>query len=97
MDWSNEDYVRVYTRDTGDLLAIGPEGRAVWNELMRKADKSGIIPHGGDLDVLPELLRVPAEWWEKALPKILKRKQTPFLFFKNNSPTKRSFLENGPR
>lgn len=74
MDWANEDYVRVYTRDTADLMAIGPEGRAVWWEMLRKADKSGLIDHGGDMDTMPELLRVPHEWWEKAIPKILKRK-----------------------
>lgn len=73
MDWSNEDYVRAYTRDTADLMAIGPEGRLLWWELLRKADKSGVIDHGGDLDVLPDLLRVPFAWWSMAFPRLLKR------------------------
>jgi hypothetical protein len=73
MDWSNESYVRVYTRDTADLLAFGWEGRYVWYELLRKADQAGVIDTGGDLEVLPELLRVPPEVFDVGFKRILKR------------------------
>ncbi len=43
MDWSNEHYVRVYTRDTRDLLAITWQARALWWEMLRKADQSGVV------------------------------------------------------
>lgn len=74
MDWSEERYVRVYTRDTADLLAFGWEGRLVWYELLRKADRCGVIEHGGDLDILPELLRVPPEIFRVGLERIVKRR-----------------------
>lgn len=73
MDWENERYVRVYIRDSSDLLVVGPIGRAVFWELLRKVDRAGVIETKGDLEVMPELLRVPMEWWEYALPKLVKR------------------------
>jgi hypothetical protein len=59
MNWADERYIRVYTRDTGDLLVMGWEGRAVLWELMRKLDRAGVLDLGSDLEVLPELLRMP--------------------------------------
>jgi uncharacterized phage protein (TIGR02220 family) len=59
VDWSNESYVRVYTRDTGDLLAGGWEGRSVLWELMRKADLAGVVDHGGDIEIVAEMIRMP--------------------------------------
>lgn len=72
MDWSNERYVRLYTRDSPDLMAIGWEGRLVLYELLRKVDRSGLIE--ADEETLPELLRVPREVFEAGWPRILKRK-----------------------
>ena len=74
MDWANEPWVKVYTRDTADMMAIGPEGRALWWELLRKVDRAGVVDIDGDPSVLPELLRIPWEWYEVGFPKILKRK-----------------------
>ncbi len=73
MDWSNERYVRVYTRDTADLLAVGWEGRAIWWELLRKCDRAGVIDTGGDLAVMAELLRLPVDVWERGFPRIVAR------------------------
>ncbi|MEE9395234.1 MAG: hypothetical protein V3W41_22305 [Planctomycetota bacterium] len=71
MDWENERYVRAYTRDTADLLAIGWEGRTTLWEMLRKADRAGIVE--GDIEVLPELLRLPAEVVRTGLKKMLQR------------------------
>lgn len=71
MDWANERYVRIYTRDTADLLAIGWEGRAVLWEVLRKCDRAGVLD--GDPDTLPDMLRMPREITEAGLPRLLKR------------------------
>lgn len=71
MDWANESYVRLYCRDTSDLLAVGWEGRALFFELLRKADRAGVID--ADRDVLAELVRMPHEVVERVLPRLIKR------------------------
>lgn len=73
MDWENEDWVKLYTRDTADLLAIGPEGRLVWYEMLRKVDRAGVIDTAGDLEILPELLRVPIPMFEVGWARIVAR------------------------
>jgi hypothetical protein len=74
MDWANERYVRAYTRNTGDLLAIGWQGRTVWWELLRAADRCGIIELGDEIEVLADMLRLPVEVVEVGFAAILKRK-----------------------
>jgi hypothetical protein len=73
VDWSNERYVRIYTRNTADLLAVGWEGRLVWYELLRHSDRAGVIDTGGDVDCLPEMLRVPHDVFAVGFDRILKR------------------------
>lgn len=74
MDWSEERYVRVYTRDTADLLIFGWEGRLVWYELLRKVDRAGVLEYGGgDIEVVAELLRIPHEVFKVGIAKIAKR------------------------
>jgi len=55
MDWSNEAYVKWYTRDTKTWMLLGWQGQAVLGFLMRKADRSGRIDDvadGADLAVI---------------------------------------------
>lgn len=73
MDWENERYVRMYVRDTPDLLASGWEGRAVLWELMRKVDRAGVVDFDGDTDMLAELLRMPSDVVERGLARLIKR------------------------
>lgn len=79
MDWQNERYVRLYTRTTADLLAIGWQGRLVWYELLRHADRAGVIDIGTDLEpgdellILPEMLRVPPEVFGPGMRRIIAR------------------------
>lgn len=44
LDWSNERYVRLYTRDTDEWLVLPWQSRAVWPLLLRKVDRSGVLP-----------------------------------------------------
>ena len=46
MDWENERYVRLYTRSTVDDSVLTWEARALWHELLRKFDRSGVIDLG---------------------------------------------------
>lgn len=50
MDWSNERYVRVYTRDTVDWELLPWEARSLFLLVLRKVDRAGVIElgrHGG--------------------------------------------------
>jgi hypothetical protein len=73
VDWANERYVRIYTRETADLLAVGWQGRLVWYELLRHVDRAGVIDTGGDLGIVAEMLRVPVEIWEVGIERIRRR------------------------
>lgn len=46
MRWEDERYVRVYTRDTGEWLALGWEAQALFLFALRKADRAGIVHTG---------------------------------------------------
>lgn len=46
MDWENERYVRLYTRETVDDLVLSWEAMALWHCLVKKFDRAGIIHVG---------------------------------------------------
>ncbi len=48
MDWSNERYVRVYTRDTVTWKLMDWRGRTVLSLLIRKVDRAGVLDVGHD-------------------------------------------------
>lgn len=48
MDWSNERYVRVYTRDTTTWKLMDWRGRVVLQLLIRKVDRAGVLDVGHD-------------------------------------------------
>ncbi len=43
MDWSNERYVRLFTRDTPEWLWLPWQARASWPLIIRKLDRSGVL------------------------------------------------------
>jgi hypothetical protein len=43
MQWEDERYVRLYTRDTLTWTRLGWQGQAVLSLLMRKVDRAGVI------------------------------------------------------
>lgn len=43
MDWQNESYVRLYTKDTPTWRRLKWEGQAVLSLLLRKIDQSGVM------------------------------------------------------
>lgn len=46
MNWETERYVRVYTRDTADWLALSWDAQSLFVQLLRKVDRAGILPLG---------------------------------------------------
>lgn len=46
MDFENERYVKIYTRDTITLRMLSWQARAVLMQMLRKADRSGTIETG---------------------------------------------------
>lgn len=71
MDWANERYVRVYTRDTDDWICLPWQARALWHELLRKADRAGVIQTRRGAVGLAALTRIPIDVVEAALPVLL--------------------------
>jgi len=61
MDWPNERYVRIYTRDTRTLKLIGWEGRAVLWEVIRKCDRAGVMDGVRTPEDLALMVDIPVE------------------------------------
>lgn len=73
MNWSDEIYVRVYTRDTITWKLLGWEGRCVLSMLFRKVDRAGCIDVEGGVEGLSLLLDLPADVTVRGLAACLKR------------------------
>jgi len=43
MDWSNELYVKLYRRETDDDLLLSWDARALWHEMLKRFDRSGLL------------------------------------------------------
>lgn len=75
MDWSNERYVRLYTRDTKTWCLLGWEGQVLLPLIFRKVDRSGVLDdvHGAD-DLLVLLQNgMPIEVVRVGLGRLLER------------------------
>lgn len=72
MRWSDERYVRVYTRDTGEWLALGWEAQALFLFALRKADRAGIVQTGkARARGLAGMTGMPLDVVERVLPLLL--------------------------
>lgn len=72
MDFSNELWVRVYKRDTISLKLLSWQARALLWELIRKADRSGVIEMGTyGAAGLAVLVSMPADVVEPALASLI--------------------------
>lgn len=76
MNWSDERYVRLYTRDTTDWIILGWEAQAVFMLILRKVDRAGILDAGpkgeqGDWSALATLIRVPVDVADRSLKLLL--------------------------
>lgn len=72
MRYEDERYVRLYTRDTAEDIALGWEARALWHELLKKFDRAGILELGRTgIRGIAGLTGIPVEVVERALPLLL--------------------------
>jgi hypothetical protein len=71
MDWSNERYVRVYTRDTTTWKLMDWRGRVVLSLLFRKVDRAGVLDVGHDGVLgLAAVLELPIEIVEAGIAQL---------------------------
>lgn len=61
MDWSNEEYVRLYVRETAADLELSWGALALWRALMTKFDRAGIIPIKHGWTSVSRLTRIPED------------------------------------
>lgn len=74
MRWEDERYVRVYTRDTSDWLAMRWEARCCFALMLRKCDRAGILAVKSGPRRIPAvagLLGVPLEVATAAIEDLL--------------------------
>jgi hypothetical protein len=73
VDWSNEQYVRLYIRDTKTWLKLRWEGQSLFMMLLRKVDRAGVLDDiddpVGDLALITGL---PEEHVKVGLERLLK-------------------------
>jgi len=60
MDWQNESWVKLYTRNTAELVVIGWEARALLWELMRVCDGAGFVDTA-DPEEIAVLCHMPSQ------------------------------------
>jgi hypothetical protein len=76
MNFEDEEYVRVYCKDTITIQKIGWEGRLVLWELLRKVDTTGILDFDRNDDLveaIATLVRVPEEIVRVGLERLASR------------------------
>jgi hypothetical protein len=71
MDWSNEEYVRLYTRETADDLELSWEALALWRAMLCKFDRSGVIPVRNGWPSIARMVRMPTDVVERAGPELV--------------------------
>lgn len=72
MRWADERYIRVYTRDTAEWVALGWEAQALFVLALRKMDRAGILELGrAGTRGLAALVGMPIEVVDRALPVLL--------------------------
>lgn len=74
LDYANERWVRVYTRDTTTWKLLTWQARAVLMFLIRKVDRSGVIDVGNDgVAGLAAVLEIPEEVAADAVDQLVRR------------------------
>ena len=77
MDWSNERYVRLYTRNTDDWMVWPWQARALFPLLMRAADRAGHIDTSRGFIGIAALVMLPLEVVEVGMQALLEGHGAP--------------------
>ena len=67
MDWENESFVKLYTRDTADWKVMPWQSRALLPLIMRKLDRSGVLETRHGVRGVAVLVELPADVVEPGL------------------------------
>jgi len=75
MDFANESYVRVYTRDTMTWKRLNWQARCVWSLLLRKLDRAGVLDLEGlqPDEAVALATELPPDVVEVGLPQLFDR------------------------
>ena len=46
VNWQDEQFVKVYTRDTGEWTLLSWDAQALLLQILRKVDRSGVLQLG---------------------------------------------------
>lgn len=72
MNWQDERYVRLYTRDTPDWVAWCWQARALLPLLLRKVDRAGTMPLGKrGIEGVAALVQLPQEVSDAGMNELL--------------------------
>lgn len=72
MDWSNEEYVRLYIRETADDLELSWEAVALWRALLCKFDRAGRVAARNGWASLSALTRIPTDVCKRVGPELVR-------------------------
>jgi hypothetical protein len=72
VDWSNEEYVRVYTRETSDDIELSWQALALWRTLLTKFDRAGLLPVRNGWASVARIIRWPTDVVESAGPELVR-------------------------
>ena len=74
MDYSDESYVRLYTRDTVQWRMLPWEAKAIWPQILRKFDRAGLLELGGEgVEGLAVLIEFPVDVVEPGIKALIQR------------------------
>lgn len=75
MNWGDERYVRLYTRDTPGWIAMPWEARALLPLLLRKVDRAGVLDIGDEdaAAILAAVVMMPVEIVRVGLDALVRR------------------------
>ncbi len=71
MDWANESYVRLYTRETADDLELSWEALALWRALLPRFDQSGLFAVRNGWTSVSKATRIPLHVVEAAAAELV--------------------------
>lgn len=71
MDWANEPWIKFYPKVTEEDALLTWEARALWHEMLRRFDTSGIIKVRRGARGLAALVLMPLDVVERVLPELL--------------------------
>jgi len=70
--FDDERYVRLYTRETPEWTLLPWQSRLVWNELLKRFDRAGILELGkSKWKGIASVCRLPLDLVEAAMPELL--------------------------